>query len=170
VKKFFSSISNILLVGFVLYLLATRAPQWWALYKEQGETVQSFQVLNLSSQSVQALPPTGQKAVLIFWATWCGPCTVELDRIQKAIVEKDLSPENIYAISLQEDPQLVAAEVQRRGYTFQVFADPKGLSLKSVKVFGTPTIYYVTENQTIAKSSMGLSPLLIKTIKDFLIN
>lgn len=169
-KKFFSSISNILLVGLVLYVLVTRAPQWWALYQERGETVQSFEVLNLSSEAVESLPIQGQKSVLIFWATWCGPCTVELDRIQKAIQEKELLPENIYAISLQEDPRLVTEEIQKRGYTFQNFADPQGHSLKSVKVFGTPTLYFINPDTTVAKSTMGLSPLLIKTIKDFLIN
>lgn len=167
-KKFFSSITNVLILILALYLIGSRVPQWWALYQEQGETMSPFFVFDLRTQEKTEFPISEKKSVLVFWATWCGPCTVELDRIQKAIQDNKLSPEHIHAISLKEDPHLVLDEVQKRGYTFKVYADPSGESLKSIKVFGTPTLYFVRSDSTIEKSTMGLSPLLIQNIQNFL--
>jgi thiol-disulfide isomerase/thioredoxin len=49
----------------------------------EGETSPSFELTTLSGE--QIVLPLSRNHVLVFWATWCGPCGVELGRIQRLI-------------------------------------------------------------------------------------
>lgn len=108
--------------------------------------------------------------VLVFWATWCPPCEVELKRINNLIQQGEVPADSVIAISIQEDPNLVARVVKDRDYKFQIAVSSETTLARQFKVAGTPTIIFIDPEKKIRWISSGLSPFLEFRIKNFLKN
>jgi len=160
------SILNVIAFGLLIWVLAVRAPQWIALSREQGAASPTTQVRLLDGSNLSL--PLNEKHVVVFWATWCTPCTVELKRINDLIENKKISADNIVAVSLLEDPVLVARTSRERQYKFRVAVDRDGATARLFNVSATPTIALVDEAGVVRWKTMGLSPTLELRLKSFL--
>ena len=136
------------------------------MYQKHGEVLPTGQVVSLNNE-VQTIP-SNQKQVLIFWATWCGPCSVELSRIQNLIDQNQIKKESVLAISIGESPQVVSAYAENKKYTFPVAIDLDGTVASLYGVNGMPTILLVNENKEIHWMTTGISPSLELRLKSFL--
>lgn len=170
ISKNFASIFNGLLWVAILYLLVQRAIVWQKESELRGQTVsiQSIAVLQPDQQwrDTEVLHE-GKKKVLVFWATWCGPCSVELARIQKMFESGGLSHDQFLAVSVMENPEVVSQAARERGYLFPVAADPSGQFTEAFKISGTPTTALM-DGANIVNISTGLSFFTEKNIRDFL--
>ncbi len=148
----------------ILLLLAYRLPGWLEDWRKEGQIAHQIQVLNLEEEpfTPQTLPLDSQNSaqLLIFWATWCGPCKVELQRINRLIESHKIPAERVLAISSYEDPQLVLKTAQERKYLFPVFADPQGDAAKIYKVKATPSLVLLSQKGVMEWVTSGLSPSL----------
>lgn len=158
-------VQGILLV-VVLFLWAQKIPGIIDYFKMQGGAAPQVEVVSLQGAPVESF--AGQKKVLIFWATWCGPCEVELSRINRLIKNGDIQAQDVLAIVPQEPHGIVAQAVQDRGYQMPVALDPRGLTSRNFKVTGTPTVVLLDQDGKIRWVTSGLSPSLELRIKDFL--
>lgn len=67
----------------------------------------------------------GTVVVLNFWATWCGPCRMELPELEKLYNELGGKGLMVLAVSVDEYRQMVPAFLQRMKLTLPVyFVDP----------------------------------------------
>lgn len=67
----------------------------------------------------------GTVVVLNFWATWCGPCRMELPELQRLYNELGGKGLMVLAVSVDEYRQMVPAFLQRMKLTLPVyFVDP----------------------------------------------
>lgn len=153
-------------IAFIM-LLSIQVPQWIKNYREQGQQVLSMEVTDLQGQSVWVFDKANKRRMVVFWATWCGPCSVELARIQTAVENKEISPERIVAISLGEELDVVKKAVQERGYTFPVYIDEALLSSRQLSVSVTPTVLLIEPDNVISWKSSGISPSLVMRAKNF---
>lgn len=156
-----------LLWGSAFFVVFSSAPMWIKLYQKQGKPAPSFTVLD-ADRSQKIFPTKGEKQILIFWATWCGPCEIELSRFNAAVKEGEISKDKIVAISLGEEPDLVFTESLKRNYQFRVAADPHGDAGNVMEVSGTPTVFHIDSEGKVAYASSGISPLTIQRAKSFL--
>lgn len=162
-----TKIINILILVAVLFLFATKAPSIWEHFKSEGTVVADFSVLtntgtDFTSQTLST------KKVLVFWATWCPPCELELSRINDLVKEKRIPADSVLAISINEDKQTVDRVVAERGYQFQVGYDFNGEVAQKFAVAGTPTVVFLNADKTIRWITTGLSPLLKLRLNIFL--
>lgn len=142
--------------------LITRLPSILEQFKQEGTVFTPILI------DGKLFPPKNEKSVLVFWATWCGPCTLELKRINSAIANKEISSKNIFAVNMGEPQELVDKAVKERNYNFQVLIDTNGTLAKMFQVQATPTIVFIDEKGKIDWISSGISPSLIYRIKSFL--
>lgn len=103
----------------------------------------------------------------MFWATWCGPCKVELERFNRLVSEGVLKYGDLIAISSEEDLNLVKAVVQTRGYNFEVLLDTTGEVARRLQVAMTPTVFFIDESGRIDWVSAGVSPTLEWRVRHF---
>lgn len=158
-------VQRILLV-LVVYLWAQKIPGIIEYFKMQGAEAPQVEVVSLAGAPMEGL--AGQKKVLVFWATWCGPCEVELGRINRLIKNGDIQARDVLAIVPQEAPDVVSQAVQDRGYQMPVALDPRGITSRNFKVTGTPTVVLLDRDGKIHWVTSGLSPSLELRIKNFL--
>lgn len=139
----------LLLAAWILY-------QWTPFvlkhYGMEGQTI--------SSGSVNLVSETQRPVVLIFWATWCTPCTLELKRIQRMVNNGSIPKDSVLAITSETDLQKVQQTVKDRGYTFQIVHDQNRELSNQFKVEVTPTLIVLTEGNKMDWVSSGISPTL----------
>jgi thiol-disulfide isomerase/thioredoxin len=109
------------------------------------------------------------RKILVFWATWCSPCSIELGRLNKMILDKKIkNAESVVAISSYEEIALLKAETAKRNYQFKIGIDLSGSVAEQFKIAGTPTIIFVNEKAKINWITTGLSPSLEVRASNFL--
>ncbi len=158
---------NIILTVVVLILLAAKIPGMIDNFKTEGSEAPDFSVMTSSGLEFDTKDLHAKK-VLVFWATWCPPCEMELSRINELVKEKRIPAEAILAISMQEEKALVDKTVTERGYQFPVAYDFDGKVSQLYKIQGTPTLVFLNGDKTIRWMSTGLSPLLKLRLNIFL--
>lgn len=158
---------NIILTVVVLVLLAAKIPGIYDNFKTEGSVAPEFSVLTNSGLEFDTKDLHAKK-VLVFWATWCPPCEMELSRINELVKDKRIPAEAILAISMQEDKALVDRTAAERGYQFPVGYDLDGQVSQMFKIQGTPTVIFLNGDKTIRWITTGLSPLLKLRLNIFL--
>lgn len=159
IKK--KKLSDWLLASVLLVVLVMRGPTFYVQFRQQNTTLPQVKL------SGKVFPPPGSKSILIFWASWCGPCTIELKRIEKALRTNEISANNIYAVNVGESKSIVDRVIKERQLKIPVVSDDSGELATLLKVNATPTVVFVDEKGKINWITSGLSPTLIFRIKSF---
>ncbi|OYZ16016.1 MAG: hypothetical protein B7Y39_16285 [Bdellovibrio sp. 28-41-41] len=157
---------NIVLTVILFFVAAQKIPSIIAMYKAQGEVAQTAIAFDLSNQSVSI--PLRTKHILVFWATWCGPCKIELGRINRMIQSGEIAAESVLAVSIREDTKLVSSFVNEQKFLFKVAVDQTGQVAELYKISGTPTILFIGADQMVNWMTTGLSPSLEFRVRSFL--
>ena len=85
-----------------------------------------FTLRNLDGQSVSLSSFRGKVVLVNFWATWCGPCQVEMPHLQKLHVE--LGQKGLVILGISADDSKLSASVKplvkSKGLTYTILQDP----------------------------------------------
>ena len=90
----------------------------------QAQQAPDFTLRNLENQEVSLSELRGKVVLINFWATWCGPCQVEMPHLQRMHEELGEQGLTILAISVDESTSSrVEAAHQVKRFTFPVLMD-----------------------------------------------
>ena len=99
----------------------------------------------------------GEVVLLNIWATWCGPCRIEMpsmERLQKRLGPKGL---RIVAVSV-DDPGMeprIKAFVDELGLTFEILHDAPGKIRQTYQTTGVPETFIVGRDGLIRRRLIG---------------
>lgn len=110
-------------------------------------------------------PP--KKAIAIFWATWCGPCKLEMQRLGSSVQNGKIKQNQIFAINPFEAKQAVEKFLAENQYPFTFIDAPE--VTKTLKVELTPTTVFISDG-VVSSMSSGLSLIGIWKAELFLKN
>lgn len=165
--KKYLSISNILVLVIISVLLYTKYPQIKTNFSSQGQAINdNFELVELRTEESIRFP-SNQKQVVVFWATWCGPCKVELARLQNLVENKKINPQQILALSLDENISMLRDFMKNTKYDFLVAHDTTSQLSQKFNVIGTPTILLINEKNEIQWRTTGISPTLEARVLSF---
>lgn len=97
----------------------------------------------------------GRMVLLNFWATWCGPCVMEMPSMQNlynALKNRGLE---VVAVNVQENRDVVAAFIEEHGLSFPVLLDSTGRTTSSYAVRGLPTSYLIDRRGNLIGMKVG---------------
>lgn len=163
-KKNFTRIFQIFLVVFVISRLA---PQVYSNWQKQGMELESFDTLNVATNEIEPLF-LYEKNFIIFWASWCAPCKLEMMRIKRLVDSQDVRADQVIALNPFESLSEVQKFVATTDYPFRFLSD-EGLLAQRLEVKGTPTFLWV-KDETIVKMSTGIHLTGLFRLESFLAN
>ena len=100
----------------------------------------------------------GQKKVVIsFWASWCGPCRLEMPGLIKFYEHNHTASSDFefLAVSIDENPGNATAFASAQKLNFPVLLDPAQKMAKSYEVGGIPTLLVIDKNGKVTYGHMG---------------
>jgi thiol-disulfide isomerase/thioredoxin len=116
-----------------------------------------FALQDLQGNTRQASELKGKVVFVNLWATWCGPCRVEMPSIQKLYSELAQNPHVafvILSIDRSEDKEKVRAYIAKKGFTFPVYM-PFGYLPEQLNVPSIPTTFIIDKAGRVVQREVG---------------
>jgi len=162
-----------LLMGAVI--LCAGAMAWYVLPSApkrlaEGSMAPDYVLPNLVGQTFSL--PKDSVVLLNFWATWCPPCRQEMPSmadLHKTLAKQGLS---VVAISVDRDPQALAAFVREYNLPFQILHDEDSNTSQNYGVFRYPESFLIDRNGIIRRHLIGaidwMSPNVMRDVEAIL--
>ncbi|MFZ9521154.1 MAG: TlpA family protein disulfide reductase [Silvanigrellaceae bacterium] len=154
-----------LLLSFVMW---KRVPELAKNFAAEGKPFPSSNLQNMDGSFVTFPEANGAPFTVVFWTRTCGPCKLEMERIQDSVANGKISPDRIVAIHIGGTPSEVKTHMDKYGFTFRSALDPDGIAAATLEVNLTPTIFLVSGDRKIAWASSGLGPTDVWRIEQHL--
>lgn len=119
---------------------------------EIGGIAPPIEAETFSGDSVNLADLQGNSVVINFWATWCGPCAIEMPELQ-AFYEETGVP--VLGINIAEPEQFIQGWVDEYHLTFDIVLDPDSTIYQQYRVIGQPTTYVLTPDGIISHIFYG---------------
>lgn len=126
-----------------------------------GDPAPSFLLSKLGGGGTLGTPVdgggNGRPVVLVFFASWCTPCTTEMPALAKVYRQQSRAQRiQIIGIDGMDPTKDALAFVRRAGVTFPVAADPRYEVTEGLYYFhGDPDAVFVRSDGTIARIVHG---------------
>lgn len=85
-----------------------------------GQTAPEITFKTLDGSQLKLSELKGKVVFLDFWATWCGPCKIEMPHIQTLHEELGPAGEVVFLAASSEDKPTIEGFISKYGYTFKV--------------------------------------------------
>ncbi|MEI6348820.1 MAG: TlpA disulfide reductase family protein [Bacteroidota bacterium] len=125
---------------------------------EVGNTAPDFEIFN----SLKLYDLVSDFTILVFWASWCGHCGIEIPEIQKAINEfkqKNSKTVNVVTISLDKDEVLWKDFLKQKNLSSWLNTSElkgwQGNVPKMYNIYATPTIYLLDKEKKIIATPLN---------------
>lgn len=118
-----------------------------------------FALRSLDDQQVSLADYRGKKKVVLsFWASWCGPCRLELPVLADFYRKYHKADSNFEFLAVSVDDDRAEAEVYARKakLPFPILLDPESQVADAYSVEGIPTMYVIDPNGTIVWGNSGM--------------
>jgi cytochrome c biogenesis protein CcmG/thiol:disulfide interchange protein DsbE len=118
-----------------------------------------FSVTDLSGRQLTLADYRGKVVLLNFWATWCGPCRVEIPGfvdLQSKYRDQGLV---VIGISMDDDPAPVREFYQRYRMNYPVAMGDDALADRFGGILGLPTTFVIQRDGHIYAKLMGLEDI-----------
>jgi len=148
------------------------AKRWGPVYKDwYGKAAPDFTLKDLHGKEHTLSTYRGKKVMLIFWATWCPPCNMEIPHLIELRQSADAKDVVILAVS-DEKADHVKSFVERKKINYTVLLEdrpmPEPFGVKRIyQTTGIPGGFFIDAKGNIRLATAGLLSLdEIKAILD----
>lgn len=128
-----------------------------------------FKLKDLKGNSLSFADLKGKVVFLNLWATWCGPCRVEMPSIESLYQSADKDKVVFVMLSLdkRENFNKVVNYIADKNFTFPVFVPESNLP-DQLKVPSIPTTFIIGKDGTIKRKEVGTARYDTDKFKKFL--
>jgi len=114
-----------------------------------------FQLPRLDGGTVTLGSLKGKVVLLSFWATWCGPCRVEMPSMQRVYDQLKDQGLEILAVNMMDDTTQAKAFVRELKLTFPIVADAGETVAARFAVRALPTTYLLDRRGRVIARAVG---------------
>jgi peroxiredoxin len=129
----------------------------------RGKQAPEFLLASLDGRKVSMSEFRGKKKVVVnYWASWCGPCRVELPELKRFYEKyhKEDSDFEILAVSIDEDRESAESFAFKAKLPFPVLLDLSHNVADAYSVEAIPTMFIVQKDGHVSYANTGLNESL----------
>lgn len=129
----------------------------------QGKPAPNFSLDSLDGKKVSLAQFQGRKKVVIsYWASWCGPCKVEMPELKRFYEKyhKDDSDFEILAISIDDDRESAESYASKSRLPFPILLDLNHDAADAYSVEAIPAMFIVDKQGMVSHTMTGLEQSL----------
>jgi DsbE subfamily thiol:disulfide oxidoreductase len=97
----------------------------------------------------------GKVVFLNFWATWCGPCRIEMPSLEALYNKFSDKGLEILAVNCREDQAAVSSYLKNEGFSFPVLLDLNGRVSLNYGIQAIPTTFLIDRDGMIILRLVG---------------
>lgn len=132
-----------------------------------GDLPYNFALKDLNGDTVQLSDFIGRPVLVNFWATWCGPCRIEMPELQAAFEKYQDKGLVILALDQDETAEAARAFFNELGLTFTPLLDDGKLTADNYGTFGSlPSSYFINPDGEITVIHRG--PMVREQLETYL--
>jgi peroxiredoxin len=120
-----------------------------------GKVAPDFSLTDLAGNQHTLSSYRGKNVMIIFWATWCGPCRIEIPdliELRNTVGEDKLT---MLAIS-RESPALLRSFVAQQNINYTVLTQSERLPKPYAEVNAIPSSFFIDPQGKIKLATVGL--------------
>ena len=125
----------------------------------QGKAAPGFSLVSTDGKKVSLSDYKGRPVLVNFWATWCGPCKLEMPWLEE--FSNKYKGQGLVVLGMDEDQDMAPAEVgqtaKKIGVSYPILMPDK--KEETAKAYGgidyTPETFYVDKSGKVVAVSLG---------------
>jgi peroxiredoxin len=122
---------------------------------QAGQSLPNAEFVTFAGEKINLHDLRGRPVVLNFWATWCGPCKVEIPMLQAAYNATDRTGFQLLAVT-EESERVVREFIAAEAMSFPVLFDVGGRASSRYQVQAIPTTFFIDANGVVAVRHTGV--------------
>lgn len=121
-----------------------------------GKPAPSFTLTDLAGKRQSLASLKGKVVLLDFWATWCGPCRMEMPNIVK--LHHELAPKGlaVVAVNVGESATQVRPFLKKNGYDLPVWLDASREVATKYGATGIPLLVVIDRKGVVSSHLIGV--------------
>ncbi|MBI5828789.1 MAG: TlpA family protein disulfide reductase [Chloroflexi bacterium] len=120
-----------------------------------GSPAPDFTLSNTTGQARSLSDFKGRPVLINFWATWCGPCRIEMPAIEAAYQAHKAEGFTVLAVDLDEPPADVTRFMAELNLSFEALLDPGAVVNDQYRIRAYPSSFFVGRDGIIAAMQIG---------------
>lgn len=121
----------------------------------EGQQAPSLRGTSLGGASVDLSSLKGKPTVVVFWASWCGPCKKEAPEVVK-LARSYGDRVHILGVNAGEDLPTAQRAAKAWGMSWPVVSDGDGSLMKRFKVRGVPLVLILDKDGRVRHRNNGV--------------
>jgi thiol-disulfide isomerase/thioredoxin len=125
--------------------------------KLQGQVAPDFELQSLDGKTVKLSDFRGKAVLLNFWATWCGPCKIEMPWFVE--LQKEYGPQGFQIVGVAMDdasPEEIAKFAKQMDVNYPVLLGKEAVGQSYGGVGVLPTTFFIDRDGKLVAREFGL--------------
>jgi thiol-disulfide isomerase/thioredoxin len=123
----------------------------------KGKMAPNFELDTLDGKKIKLSDLRGKAVLVNFWATWCGPCKIEMPWFVELQNQYGTEGLTIIGIAMDDSPtEEIAKFAKEMGVNYPILRGKEALGEAYGGVMGLPTTFYVGRDGKIVDQGAGL--------------
>lgn len=114
-----------------------------------------FTLRSVDGQNLRLGEQRGRVVMVNFWATWCGPCRVEMPHLNRLYEKYCSAGFVLFGVNVDEDTRNAATLAQKMGIKFPVLADADKRVSKQYDVSAMPSTVLIDRDGRVRHVHRG---------------
>jgi peroxiredoxin/outer membrane lipoprotein-sorting protein len=136
--------------------LKPQGPQGMREPSLEGQKATDFTLTSLDGKSYTLSKLRGKVVMLDFWATWCGPCRIEMPHVQKLHSEFKTKGLVVFGVNYGETSSRVKPFIAKNAYDFTILMDTRQEVGSHYEVNGIPALFIIDKDGVIRSHFVGV--------------